>query len=52
MLKLEDQIAPFNLFEAVGIASAEIRHSNFLAYILDPMEHGGFPQAWPSEWLK
>lgn len=32
----------FNVFEALGIAKQEIRHSRFLAYLLDPRESHGF----------
>jgi hypothetical protein len=34
--KLEDTLDEFNLFEALGAISAEIRHSNFLAWLLNP----------------
>ncbi|MFQ5730420.1 MAG: PD-(D/E)XK nuclease family protein [Planctomycetaceae bacterium] len=41
LLKLESQIGRFNIFDALRIARAEIRHSNFLAFILDPSESHG-----------
>jgi hypothetical protein len=41
LLELESRIAKFNIFDALGIARAEIRHSNFLAFILDPAESHG-----------
>ena len=31
----------FNLFEAVNIVRQEIRHSNFLAFLLNPAESHG-----------
>lgn len=34
--KLEDALSEFNMFEALGIRSAELRHSNMLAWLLDP----------------
>lgn len=44
LLQLEEQIGRFNIFDALGIARAEIRHSNFLAWLLDPSEsHGQGP---------
>lgn len=44
LLDLESQIGRFNIFDALGIAHKEIRHSNFLAFILDPAEsHGQGP---------
>ena|ERR1044072_5899591 len=33
---IHTQLSPFNLFEAVGAIRAELRHSNFLAYLLSP----------------
>lgn len=41
LLALESRIGRFNIFDALGIARAEIRHSNFLAFILDPAESHG-----------
>lgn len=38
LLALESRIGRFNIFDALRIARAEIRHSNFLAFILDPAE--------------
>jgi hypothetical protein len=34
--KLEDTLKEFNLFEALNAVRAEVRHSNFLAWLLDP----------------
>ena len=39
--ELEAHIGRFNLFEALKLARVEIRHSNFLAWILDPNESHG-----------
>lgn len=44
LLALESEIGRFNIFDALGIARAEIRHSNFLAFILDPAESHGVGQ--------
>src|ERR1700741_354005 len=41
LLALESIIGRFNIFDALSIARAEIRHSNFLAFILDPAESHG-----------
>jgi len=41
LLALESRIGRFNIFDALGIARVEIRHSNFLAFILDPAESHG-----------
>jgi NADH:ubiquinone oxidoreductase subunit len=44
LLSLELLIGKFNIFDAVKIARAEIRHSNFLAFLLDPAESHGHGQ--------
>jgi hypothetical protein len=41
LLALESEVGRFNIFDALDIARAEIRHSNFLAFILDPGESHG-----------
>ena len=41
LLDLESQIGRFNIFDALDVARAEIRHSNFLRFILDPAESHG-----------
>src|SRR5438552_11192378 len=41
LLQLESHIGRFNIFDALDIARVEIRHSNFLAFILDPAESHG-----------
>src|SRR5438093_13703466 len=41
LLQLESHIGRFNIFDALGIARVEIRHSNFLAFLLDPAESHG-----------
>lgn len=41
LLALESLIGRFNVFDALAIARAEVRHSNFLAFILDPAESHG-----------
>ncbi len=41
LLELEQRIGRFNIFDALGIARVEIRHSNFLAWLLDPAESHG-----------
>src|SRR5947207_344585 len=41
LLTLESRIGRFNIFDALGVTRVEIRHSNFLAFILDPAESHG-----------
>lgn len=38
---IHQRLSPFNLFEAVGAIRAELRHSNFLAYLLAPARPHG-----------
>lgn len=42
--ELQSRIGRFNIFDARGIARVEIRHSNFLAFLLDPAESHGQSQ--------
>ncbi len=39
--EIHRRMSPFNLFEAVGATTAELRHSNFLAYLLSPRRPHG-----------
>jgi hypothetical protein len=41
LLALESLVGRFNIFDALKIVRAEIRHSNFLAFLLDPAESHG-----------
>lgn len=41
LLELEATIGRFNIFDALRIERAEIRHSNFLAWLLTPSESHG-----------
>lgn len=41
LLRLEGLIGRFNIFDALSVSHVEIRHSNFLAFILDPAESHG-----------
>ena len=38
---LEDSIAEFNIFEVIGAVRQELRHSDFLAFLLNPSEKHG-----------
>ena len=35
---LEAKISRFNIFEAIGMVRREIKHSNFIAFLLDPSQ--------------
>jgi hypothetical protein len=39
--ELEGKIEKFNIFEAIGVVRQELRHSHFLAFLLDPSKNSG-----------
>jgi hypothetical protein len=39
--RLEILLRKFNLFEALKLVWVEVRHSDFLAYLLDPQQNHG-----------
>ena len=39
--RLEALLAEFNIFEAIGVVRQELRHSDFLAFLLDPHQSHG-----------
>ena len=39
--QLEALLSQFNLFEAIGAVRMEVRHSDFLAFLLDPSQNHG-----------
>jgi len=41
LFSLEEKIGRFNIFDALGVARVEIRHSNYLAWLLTPGESHG-----------
>ena len=41
LAELEAEVAQFNVFDALRMVNNEIRHSNFLAWLLDPSESHG-----------
>jgi PD-(D/E)XK nuclease superfamily protein len=44
--RLEELLAAFNLFEALGAVRQEIRHSDFLAFLLSPQQPHGLGDAF------
>jgi len=50
--KLEERLGEANIFEVLGMVNAEIRHSNFLAWILDPAANHGLGDAVLRAFLK
>jgi len=41
LARLEERTSQFNIFEALGIVRQEIRHSNFLAWLMNPSQSHG-----------
>jgi hypothetical protein len=39
--QLEEIAQPFNVFEVLGVVQQEVRHSNFLAWLLNPSQNHG-----------
>ena len=50
--RLEELVAEFNLFEAIGTVRHELRHSDTLRFLLDPSSPHGFGDAFLSRFLK
>ena len=50
--RLEALLDRFNIFEAVGMERQEIRHSKFLAFLLDPNESHGLGDAFVKRLLQ
>lgn len=46
LAELEAEIGRFNVFDALRVVRQEIRHSNFLAWLLDPAESHGQGQVF------
>lgn len=44
--RLEALLAQFNIFDAIGVARQELRHSDFLAFLLDPRQNHGLGDAF------
>src|SRR5215212_1191844 len=44
--ELEARLGQFNIFEALGAARQELRHSAFLAFLLDPQQLHGWGDAF------
>jgi hypothetical protein len=50
--RLEALLAEFNVFEALGAVRQELRHSDFLAFLLDPSQNHGLGDAFLKRLLK
>lgn len=52
LMQLETLLAEFNIFEAMGAVRQELRHSDFLAFLLDPRQSHGLGDAFLKSLLK
>jgi hypothetical protein len=50
--RLEALLAEFNLFEAIGAVRHELRHSDFLAFLLDPQQNHGLADSFVTRLLQ
>ncbi len=50
--ELEAVVGKFNIFEAIGVVRQELRHSNFLAFLLDPNQNHGLGEAFLKRFLQ
>ncbi|MBD2499675.1 PDDEXK-like family protein [Anabaena azotica] len=50
--ELEAKLAQFNIFEAIGVVRQEIRHSNFLAFLLNPSQNHKLEDVFLKRFLK
>jgi hypothetical protein len=50
--RLELLLSEFNLFEAVGVVRQELRHSDFLGFLLDPRQSHGLGDAFLTLFLR
>ena len=49
--RLEAMLDEFNLFEAIGAVRQELRHSDFLAFLLNPQERHGLGSSFAQRFL-
>jgi len=50
--EIENLTTSFNIFEAIGVIRQELRHSDFLRFLLDPSASHGLGDAFLSSFLK
>ncbi len=50
--ELENRLAEFNIFEAIGAVRQELRHSDFLAFLLDPTKNHQLDDLFLKRFLK
>jgi hypothetical protein len=50
--RLEDLLDRFNIFEAMGVVRQEVRHSDFLAFLLNPKQNHGLNDLFVKRFLQ
>lgn len=50
--RIDQQLSRFNLFEAVGAVRGELRHSNFLSFLLSPARAHGLGSAFLLQFIR
>jgi PD-(D/E)XK nuclease superfamily protein len=50
--RIREKLAKFNFFEAIGVQRREVRHSDFLAFLLNPRGNHGLGDAFLRRFLK
>ena len=50
--RLEIMLGEFNLFEALGVVRQELRHSDFLGFLLDPRQNHGLADSFLTLFLR
>ena len=50
--RLEKLVDPFNIFEALGAVTQEIRHSDFLAFLLNPRQNHGLGDVFTRRFIQ
>jgi hypothetical protein len=50
--RLEALLDEFNIFEAIGAVRVELRHSDFLAFLLNPTQNHGLGDAFVKRLLE
>src|SRR5688500_11625090 len=50
--ELEARLDPFNIFEAIGAVRQELRHSDFLAFLLNPRQNHGLGDTFAKRLLQ
>jgi hypothetical protein len=49
--KLESMVSEFNIFESIGVVRQEIRHSHFVAFLLNPSKNHGLGDVFLKKFL-